>query len=235
MFTTGGVPEFGRCTGAATSKEGTKTVYHGAYSNSSCTLTSVTGTGKYEWKPGVVKAGFTSTSAIATTVLLEAKGGTKVSCKAESGSGTITGAKTVGSAQLTLTGCESGGQKCTTTGLGEGTLQTKSLEGILGWESKEKKKPALDLYPIGHSGAFLEYDCGAHATVLTGSVLVVLKADKMATTQTLKYTASKGRQKPEHFEGLPPDVLENGLSEQVGLTMTATQTFEEAVEINAVV
>jgi hypothetical protein len=46
-------------------------------------------------------------------------------------------------------------------------------------------------------------------------------------------TATAGKQKPEHFEGGEKDVLTNALNEQVGLSLTSTQTTEEAVEINA--
>lgn len=113
------------------------------------------------------------------------------------------------------------------------------LEGALGWEAKATKKVALDLYPVGETGVFLEYRCiGGVPITVTGSILVPVKADKMAITSTLKYKASKGRQKPEHLEGEPPQVLTASLngeaSEQIGLTATLTQTNEEALEINAV-
>ena len=54
----------------------------------------------------------------------------------------------------------------------------------------------------------------------------------MAHTSALKFVASAGRQKPEAFENGASEVLTNQLSEQVGLTLSATQTYEEAVEIN---
>jgi hypothetical protein len=236
-FTTLGAPDFGRCVKVAGEQEGTKTVYHGAFTKAACTTPSLTGTGKYEWEPGVAKTGFTTKKE--GVVTLETPEKRKVTCSTESSGGEIVGTKEVANVVITLTGCESNGQKCTTTGLSEGVLQSKVLEGALGWEAKATKKVALHLYPVGETGVFLEYRCiGGVPTTVTGSILVPVKADKMAITSTLKYKASKGRQKPEHLEGEPPEVLTASLngeaSEQIGLTATLTQTNEEALEINAV-
>jgi hypothetical protein len=60
-----------------------------------------------------------------------------------------------------------------------------------------------------------------------------MPSDKALVTATVKYAATGGTQKPEQFESSPTDVLTNALSEPVGLTVTETQTNEEAVEINA--
>ena len=236
-FTTLGAPDFGRCVKVAGELEGTKTVYHGAFTTAACIAPSLTGTGKYEWKPGVAKTGFTTKKE--GVVTLETPEKRKVTCSTESSSGEIVGTKEVANVVITLTGCESNGQKCTTTGLSEGVLQSKVLEGALGWEAKATKKVALHLYPVGETGVFLEYRCiGGVPITVTGSILVPVKTDKMAITSTLKYKASKGRQKPEHLEGEPPDILTASLngeaSEQIGLTATLTQTNEEALEINAV-
>ncbi len=225
-------PEFGRCVAASSSKEGSKTVYHGGYTKSSCAEPSATDSGKYEWESGGAKAGFTTASSAVVKLETASKG--LVTCKGESGSGDITSAKNVSGVAMTFTGCEAAGQKCSTTGRAAGELATAPLEGVLGWEDKASKKVALDLYPANHQGPFIEYSCGSTPATLSGSLLVPLKADKMASTEKLKYKASKGKQKPEGFEGAAPDVLENGLAEPVGVSATATLTYEEAVEINAV-
>jgi hypothetical protein len=237
-FTTLGAPDFGRCVKVVGELEGTKTVYHGAFKAAACLAASPTKAGKYEWEPGVAKTGFTTRKE--GVVTLETPEKRKVTCSTESSGGEIVGTKEVANVVITLTGCESNGQKCTTAGLSEGVLQSKVLEGALGWEAKATKKVALDLYPVGETGVFLEYRCiGGVPITVTGSILVPVKADKMAITSTLTYKASKGRQKPEHLEGEPPDVLTASLngeaSEQIGLTATLTQTNEEALEINAVV
>jgi hypothetical protein len=231
-------PEFGRCLKVAGEKVGTKTVYHGGFTAATCLEMSGTKTGKYEWYSGVVKAGFTTTikEGVAT---LETVTKLKVSCKIESGKGQY-GPKLVASVVLKFTGCESASQKCTTPGLAEGELETKKLEGTLGWQERALKKVALDLYPSGKSGPFMEYRCvGGASTTVTGSILVPVTVDKMLATATEKYTETAGKQKPEHFEGEPNDVLTASLNgevfEQLGEKATLTQVNEEAVEINAVV
>src|SRR5450759_34440 len=89
------------------------------------------------------------------------------------------------------------------------------------------------------TGPLMEYRCRAAVpTALEGSVLVPVTADSMLETSTVKYQAPAGKQKPEQFEGEPPDVLAANLDEealeQLGETFTSTQTSEEKVEINAV-
>jgi hypothetical protein len=235
-------PDFGRCLKVPAEKEGTVTVYHGAYATAGCLVESTTHTGKFEWHPGVVKTGFTTAIVPATTAILETVNKTKVTCTGESSSGAITGSKTVGSVVIKFTSCESAGAKCTTAGLAEGELQTSTLEGTLGIEritvkeGKETLHVALDLYPVGKTGPFLEYTCsGSSPSTLTGSVIAPVTAGKMLKTTSLKFTATAGKQKPESFEGAPPDFLTNSLLEEVGLTLVSTQTNEEAIEVNTTV
>ncbi len=245
FFTTTGTsspPEFGRCLKVAAEKDAGKTVYDGAFTTATCLAKSETHSGKYEWHSGAVKAGFTTAIKPTTTTMLETVKKVKVTCTGESSSGTITSAKAVGDVAIKFTGCESATKKCTTPGLGEGELETKKLEGVLGIErvtleeGKETRHVALDLYPVGKTGPFIEYTCaGSPSTTLTGSILAPVSADAMHTTATLKFTATAGKQKPEQFEGGEKDVLTNALNEQVGLRLTSTQSNEEAVEINAFV
>jgi hypothetical protein len=235
---TAGPPEFGRCVKAPSEKSGKTTFYYGAYTTATCEVTSETHTGKFEWEPGVVKNGFKTTlkSGVAT---LESTSKAKVTCTGSSSSGLITGLKKVGSVDITLTGCESGAQKCTTAGLAEGELQTSFLEGALGVEKttvvlgKEVKHIALDLFPAGRSGPFLQYTCtGGELVTLSGGILVPLTSGKMLTTSTVKFTAIGGKQRPESFEGEEQEVLTNGFGEQVGVSLNSTQTTEEPIEIN---
>jgi hypothetical protein len=227
-------PDFGRCVKVAGS---------GEFTTASCQVESTSHTGNYEWVPGVEKAGFSTSLKPATTVKLEtATSKEKVTCTGESSSGQITGSKAVGDVTITLTGCESLGGKCTTPGLAEGELQTAVLEGVLGVErvtesaGKETVHAALDLYPAGRSGPFLEYTCSTSGvSVLSGSIMVPVVSGKTAKTTAFKLAASGGRQKPESFEGGVREVLVNTLAEQVGVSLTATQTNEEAVEVNTVV
>jgi hypothetical protein len=63
-------------------------------------------------------------------------------------------------------------------------------------------------------------------------VIVPVMAGKMSKASTLQFAATAGKQKPEAFEGGVREVLTNQLGEQVGLTLSAVQAFEEAIETN---
>ncbi len=233
-------PEFGRCVKAFHEKVGTTTYYYGGYTTAGCTEASATRTGKYEWEEGVEKGGFTTPLKIGPVTLETAVNRTKVTCTGESGTGAITGRKTVTGVVLTLTGCEAAGVKCTTAGGGEGELRTGELEGELGVQSvtetlgKETKHIAVDLFPAGRSGPVLEYACGGESTTLSGSVIAPVVSNKMQTNAPLKFSQSAGLQKPEAFEGGARDVLTSAIGEQVGLSLNATMHTEEAVEVNGV-
>jgi hypothetical protein len=233
-------PEFGRCVKAFHETVGKTTYYYGGYTTASCTEASATRTGKYEWEEGVVKSGFKTPLKLGP-VILESANRTKVSCTGESGSGLITGRKTVGEVVLTLTGCESSGQRCTTAGLGEGEVRTQTLEGQLGIVSQTEKEAkvtnhiGLDLFAPARTGPVLEYACGGGATqTLSGSVIAPVIANRMQKTSGLKFSQAAGVQKPNAFEGSAPDVLESSIGEPAGLALSAYLDTEEAVEINGV-
>jgi hypothetical protein len=227
-----GAPEYGRCVKVA---KGT-----GKYANAGCTSSGKTD--GYEWSRGVVKAAFTTKLASGSVTLQTAKGA-KITCAGETSGGSYTGDKTVGGVVLRLTGCALAAQQCTSAGAGAGEVVSSSLEGVLGVEklgaSESKDKLGLDLFPSGRSGSVMEFSCGSTAVTLRGSVIVPVRANKMASSSTLKFKASKGKQKPGSFAGEPDDVLEASIAgapfEAVGLTLASTQTGEEAVEVNSTV
>jgi hypothetical protein len=225
-------PEYGRCVGA----EKIGKTYEGGYTNSNCTTVSGTKTGKYEWEPGVVKEKMTTSGGKG---VLETVTKLTVSCTSESSIGEFSGTKEVKNTVVTFKGCESAGDACSTSESAPGELVTKPLEGIVGFENKAKKKVAFDLYPTGKTGLFIEFACSGLTFAVRGSVLVPVTADKMVTSTTLSYKATKGKQKVTHFEGGPEDVLETtykGLPyAQSGQTITTTLKFEESMELNAVV
>ena len=239
LTTLSSAPEFGRCVKVSPEVVGKTTVYKGGYTAATCLLSSPTHTGKYEWYSRVSKAGFTTTGA---AVKLETLTKEKVVCASEEGSGSIVTAKSVGNVTLKLKGCEltvgKTKAKCATTGLGEGELEARELEGVLGFEIKASMKVGLDLYPIGKTGRFMEFSCNGSAIALTGSVIGSITANRMSTTATLGFKAIEGLQKPQAFEGGSPDVLlrslNGGSTQQDGLTLGATVTYEELVEVNAV-
>jgi len=220
-------PEYGRCLTAG------KT---GGFTDSKCTKASGTKTGKYEWFPGVVKVKQTTKGGKG---LLESIHGLAVKCETETSVGEYSGTKEVKNVVVTFKGCESAGSKCSTTGQKSGELVTKKLEGIVGFENKALLKTALDLFPAGKTGLFIEFSCLGLTVAVRGSVLVPVKSDTMSLTVALAYKATKGKQKPEHFEGEPNDILEasfrGGAFEQAGQTITTTATNEEKLELNAVV
>ncbi len=227
-------PEFGRCV---------KVSGGGEFTDAGCQTESQGGAGGYEWFSGVARPGFSTVGRPGTIVKLETAGSKeKVTCAGETSAGEITGAKTVGDVTITFTGCESAGGKCTSSGLAEGELQSTTLEGTLGVEKttekggKETLHAALVLYPAGRSGPFLEYACATTGqAVLYGAVIAPVHSGKMLKTTAFKLAASAGRQKPESFEGGLREVLTDSLDEQVGLSLTASQTNEEAFEVNPVV
>ena len=222
-------PEFGRCVKVAGS---------GRFTSSSCETESAAETGSYEWVQSVAKSGFTTASKPASTIKLEATNKEKVTCTAESSTGQITGPKTVGSVVIKLTGCESLGGACTTSGLGAGEIQSASLQGTLGIVSTTEKE-GKETFHIGLSlqgedeAPFLEYTCSVSGVaILRGSVITHVTSGKMLKTTTLKLAATAGKQKPESFEGGVREVLTNQPGEQVGLTLSANQSNEEAVDVN---
>jgi hypothetical protein len=215
------LPEFGRCV----VKTG------GKYKDSKCI--EETG-GGFEWEPGLVKKSFTSTSGAGT---LETKGGKKVTCKADTNKGEITGAKTFGKVFVIFTGCESSGFKCNTSGAASGEIKTNELSGELGYLEKATKKVGIVLKPVGTS--FAEFECSSLVKVkVTGAVVgEITPINTMTKTFTLKLEQSKGIQKWTKLEGGVESVLKTsingGTAEQSGDESTDTITTEEEAEIKA--
>ncbi|MEA2199891.1 MAG: hypothetical protein QOI89_487 [Solirubrobacteraceae bacterium] len=226
-------PEFGKCV---------KTAYGaGSYSNSTCTVAE---TAKpYEWLAGIGPKHKFTLALTEGLVTFETTKGSKVVCTGEAGTGEYTGLKVVGGVELSLTGCERLGEKCTSSGALDGEVVTSPLEGILGveklGETAAKNKLGLDLFPVGHTGPFMKFNCGATEMTVQGSVILPLITGKTALTFKLKFTATKGKQKPEKFVTGEKDVLEasfnGGAFEQLGLTTRVTQVNEETIESNPAV
>ncbi len=225
-------PEVGRC--AKTFKP------EGSYAGSNCTVAG--GTDVYEWQPGAAKRKFVlSTGTTAAT--LETVHGRKIICTHATGSGEYPGRSTVGGVRITLAGCELAGQSCASEGAVSGEVRSSALEGTIGVIEAGKtpltNKLGVDLFPVAHAGPVAEFLCGATEVSVRGSVIASVAADKMLSTTLLQLTALKGRQKPEAFLGGAVDVLEASFAkapyEQIGLTLKATQTNEEALELNTVV
>ncbi len=142
-------PEYGRCVKVPSEKVGTKTVYHGGFTATTCLVKSGAHTGQYEWEPGVLKARFATKIKAPTKVTLQTVTGSKVTCTGQTSTGEYTSLKTVGGVILTLTGCElaSPKAKCASTGSAPGEVVTTQLEGVLGVDAlgetaaKEQNRP----------------------------------------------------------------------------------------------
>jgi hypothetical protein len=233
----GGAPEFGRCI---------KDV-GGAYENLACTKAVGSG-GSYEWYPAfgssrpLEKVGFTNALKEATVVTLETVGKTKVVCEGQSSTGRYTGNKTVGHVIVTFSKCASFGVPCASAGAPEGTIVTNTLEGELGIEETgtepSQNKIGEELRPVtGGTGHFAAFSCGGTAGLVTGSAISPVASNAMKLTETVKFKATKGVQKPESFAGGPAATLTSsfeGPSEQAGLTLQTINTNEEKLEINSV-
>ncbi len=224
-------PEFGRCVQVGKGA--------GRFAGSACTRLG--GSDSYEWQPGASSPAFT-TKSTSQSPTLEPVTGAKVVCTSEASAGEYSGSDEVGGVVLTLTGCQRSGEACA-SGAVAGEIVSSPLEGELGIEKlgarAGKDKIGLELFPAGRTGAALSFSCGLTSVSVQGAVIVPVRANRMSPTQTLKFKATKGKQKPLSFVEGPQDVLEasvNGAAPvQLGLTLTSTLTSAEPIEINSVV
>jgi hypothetical protein len=230
-------PEYGRCLKKAKA-EGK------GYTSSNCTKAVEGKKAKYEWVPGAGKTKFETTGGIG---ILSSVDGNKVECKTESSTGEFFEGtnKEAGNMTIKFNECESLKLVCSTPGAKAGELVTNDVEALVGWESKAKKKTALELYPAKSvtSGLFIEFECEGLVIKVKGKVLVPIKNDLMKTSETLKFVAAGGIQKPEKWEESKEKIIlessfKGGPFEQSGQQITSTLkelAGEEALELNAVV
>jgi hypothetical protein len=206
------LPEAGRCVKVAS---GT-----GKYSAASClTLATRPTAKKYEWMPvSATEKPVFSGSGLETT--LTTAGHSTIKCIGANISGEWTGPKTA-SVNVEFQGCHNAqGQQCQTVfnPQNKSEIKLNSVEGELGYityeevEGKLKIVVGLDLKPFPpHNPAFAEYECTGSSEKghLEGSVIgKITPIDTMTTTQNLLYSASRtGEQRPEAFQGAPPDTL----------------------------
>jgi hypothetical protein len=122
-----------------------------------------------------------------------------------------------------------------------GEIDVVPLVGEIGIEKQgttaATDKLANDLSPK-EGELFTEFECGPAKVVVRGHVMSPITANKMLSSMVVKFTSTKGKQKPEKFVGGPKQILEASFHgnpfEQSGQTLTTVQTGEEAVEASSV-
>jgi hypothetical protein len=228
-------PEFGKCVAKA----------GGKYKNNGCTEEEA-GKEKYEWEPLSSPVKFESEMPSGDKATLESEKKSKVVCTKEHSVGEIGNAHEVKKVVATFENCEFSGLKCSTKGSAEGEIVTVPMDGGIGYEKEGTKghlnaKLAEELKP--ESGTlFVTFECVGTEIKVKGSILHPISDNKMVSTETEKFTQSKGVNKPNHYLGEPEHThdLEAKFGataeyEHSGQTVTTKTTFEEKIEANAVV
>jgi hypothetical protein len=237
-------PEYGKCVKQA----------GGKFKDAGCLTASKPGEEKYEWyaafgssKP-LVHTGFKAhiKEVKAGAATLEGIAGVKVQCSEQNSTGKFTSNTTVSDENVVFKGCKvEGTGKCENTAK-EGEITVSNLEGVLGvekfGETAAKNKLGNDLTPIG-GAPFTEFECAGSPTKVRGHVISPITTNKMANKTTVKFTATKGKQKPEQFEtskGVkgPKQILETAFLgsakyEQSGQTLATIQENEGAEKVEA--
>jgi hypothetical protein len=242
------LPEVGRCV----AQSGT-----GKYKNANCTekAGSKTFEKQFEFVKNAIAKKFTSAGGES---VLETTSGSKFVCKTESASGEYRESgspprtREVHGVLITFTRCETPDfAQCNSKGGAAGEFTTAKLSGKLGYISgKGTKAPVVgqELHPEVSKGVFLAFEClgGAiHVEVRQGSgkggdciIARVANSDEMSSSFEETYSASKGVQSPQHFEGSShicnlESNTNGGAFERSTLAFGTTITNEEALEIKA--
>jgi len=252
-------PEVGRCL----------KLTGGAYKDGGCKVKAPVGEEKFEWYPGfkankkgetklAVKLKFTSSAKEEALIQLETVKEEKIICKGTNGkgkegqtsTGEVTGPKTNVATNVIFRGCEfTEVGVCTNTGT-SGEIKVNDLDGTLAFQTETpigepQKWKVANLYKPKAGAIFTEFTCGGAPVVVKsnseslGGVLNPITANAMKLSATVKFTASKGKQKPEKWAADPVGtkrvLLSNklgGAFSQAGQTLTSIQTNEEKLEVN---
>ncbi len=221
----------------------------GKYGSQGCQEGQITH-GNYEWDPAfggseaIKKLEFGLTvEAENVAVYAGSPAEITLSCTGGSGTGELSGDKEVTKVVLTLKGCKSPTEgKCTNTTEAE-TVESNSLEGVLGvWKAEPKErhnKIGLKLFAPSYGTAF-HMKCGTTERTIQGAIIPMLPPDtpnKMSTQFELKFMHRGNEQQPEQFEGSMSPVFKQmiggGGLEQLGVEATVgLEHSGEEMEIN---
>jgi len=244
-------PEVGRCIKHA----------GGHWKDGGCkTAAKVASEQKFEWYPAygeaengetklAEKLKFTSVSKEGTLIQLTTVTGEGIGCKKQTALGEATGPKTLKTYNVVFSECAETGQKCTSTNPKAektGEIKVKELNGLLGIEKfgeTHAKDKVANLFKPVSGEVFTEFECGGIPVKVHGEVMNPLKSNSMKSVLTVKFTASKGKQKPEKFATDPvgtkrvlfSNKLVGGGEVQAGQSLTTIQTGEEKLEINTLI
>lgn len=188
-----------------------------------------------EWTPPYPKA--MSIASGATT--LQSVSGELIQCAADAGTGQVLSPMT-GTANIVLTGCErvlaTGKIPCNTPGLPPEQIAI-TAETRLGYIVHTPVSAQVGL-ALFNGNLLTSFVCGETRVLVRGSVIGKLtpinKPVKAGKPFTLKFTQSKGHQKPLNFEAEPPNFLEEsfgGPFVPAGLASTEKLTFAEPVAV----
>jgi hypothetical protein len=245
-------PEIGRCL----------KLTGGRFKDSACkTAAKVSSEQKYEWYPAFGPNGkgeekliesskrfYTTVSKELTTIKLETVKGEGVTCKKQTSEGEYTGPKTNRAYNIVFTGCESAGLPCISTNpkaTQNGEVLVKELLGVIGIEKVGATAGAdkiANLFKPATGEIFTEFECAGLRLVVKGEVMVPITSNAMITTQTVKFTSTKGVQKPLKFASDPTGTkrtlfAKNSKLEeffQAGQDLTTVQTNLEKAEASSV-
>jgi hypothetical protein len=212
-------PEFGQCLKIAKGVEKKLSLYDSAKcikhaSEDGGTEAEKLKKGNYEWVPGP-KPGENSFTRAGGVVTAVSTNGESLTCQSEEATGhyIVGGNNKEEELNVTFKKCAAGGLTCGTDGRAPGELVLEPLIGIVGFEHEPKqgdttRHTLLQLHAATTGGDFTDFKCTATAnTKWRGNgpkegVLVPIKNDAMKFEETLRYTQTKGIQKPTKW--FPP-------------------------------
>jgi hypothetical protein len=218
------VPERGKC---VSGKE---------FENKGCTVSGAAN--KFKWEPNV-KTAFSSTSGASITRSRTPEGTElpAVECAKSKSKGDYIGPK---GSEFTTTfeGCVSAGERCTGGAKAKaGEIVTNKLEGTLGFIS-----PGVvgeDVKAVG-GGVIASFKCGPNDVEIDGSVIGEIGSgvyNVAASSETLTFRESGGKQEPTKLEGGSEDTLKAEINALGGgsfpfpTTTATTTTVKPGLEI----
>ncbi len=244
-------PEVGRCLKHA----------GGRYKDSGCkTAAKVSTEQKFEWYPGfgpnakgeeqIVppdKRQYKAVSKELTAIKLETVRSEGVTCTKQTSEGEFTGPRTNRNFNIVFTGCESAGMTCHSTNpkaTNEGEILVKELDGVIGVEklgATAATNKLANLFVPTEGEIFTEFECSGLKLIVKGEVMVPITANKMLSSMTVKFTASKGVQKPLKFATDPAGTKRTLFSKsnllqefvQAGQTLTTIQSGTSGEKLEA--